>query len=196
MPGEYPNTYQKARKTACLTQEQAAERLELSAESLKQYELGKRVPSNAVVWRMVQIYGTPWLALEHLRDTSEALGVLPEQITVQALPTAVIQLINQVFNFADRHRDRQLLRIAEDGVIDDTERPEFDDIVRDLDGIVGAALQVKFTPGIKKDRSAAANAERSGSGRFLSTNNSKSIIAQRGEYSQGPIFAGKEVLSW
>lgn len=151
MPGEYLNPYQKARKTTCLTQEQAAERLGLSAESLKQYELGKRVPSNAVVWQMVQIYDTSWLALEHLRDTSEALGVLPE-VTVQSLPTAAIQLINRVLDFADRHRDRQLLRIAEDGVIDEAERPEFDDIVRDLDGIVGAALQVKFTPGIKKGR--------------------------------------------
>ena len=151
MPGEYLNPYQKARKTTCLTQEQAAERLGLSAESLKQYELGKRVPANAVVWQMVQIYDTSWLALEHLRDTSEALGVLPE-VTVQSLPTAAIQLINRVLDFADRHRDRQLLRIAEDGVIDDAERPEFDDIVRDLDGIVGAALQVKFTPGIKKGR--------------------------------------------
>ena len=151
MPGEYLNPYQKARKTTCLTQEQAAERRGLSTESLKQYELGKRVPANAVVWQMVQIYDTSWLALEHLRDTSEALGVLPE-VTVQSLPTAAIQLINRVLDFADRHRDRQLLRIAEDGVIDEAERPEFDDIVRDLDGIVGAALQVKFTPGIKKGR--------------------------------------------
>ena len=151
MPGEYLNPYQKARKTTCLTQEQAAERLGLSTESLKQYELGKRVPANAVVWQMVQIYDTSWLALEHLRDTSEALGVLPE-VTVQSLPTAAIQLINRVLDFADRHRDRQLLRIAEDGVIDEAERPEFDDIVRDLHGIVGAALQVKYTPGIKKGR--------------------------------------------
>ena len=159
MPGEYLNPYQKARKTTCLTQEQAAERLGLSTESLKQYELGKRVPSNAVVWQMVQIYDTSWLALEHLRDTSEALGVLPE-VTVQSLPTAAIQLINRVLDFADRHRDRQLLRIAEDGVIDEEERPEFDDIVRDLDGIVGAALQVKFTPGIKKGRLDAGTSKR------------------------------------
>lgn len=159
MPGEYLNPYQKARKTTCLTQEQAAERLGLSTESLKQYELGKRVPSNAVVWQMVQIYDTSWLALEHLRDTSEALGVLPE-VTVQSLPTAAIQLINRVLDFADRHRDRQLLRIAEDGVIDEAERPEFDDIVQDLDGIVGAALQVKFTPGIKKGRLDAGTSKR------------------------------------
>ena len=146
MPGEYMNPYQKARKTTCLTQEQAAERLELSAESLKQYELGKRVPSNAVVWQMVQIYDTSWLALEHLRDTSEALGVLPE-VTVQSLPTAAIQLINRVLDFADRHRDRQLLRIAEDGVIDEKERPIFNEIVRELNDIIGAAYSLRYAGG-------------------------------------------------
>ena len=146
-----PNIYQAARKESCLTQEQAAERLDVSETTVKAWEQGTRVPDNETVARMAELYGTPWLALEHLRDTSEALGVLPE-VTVQSLPTAAIQLINRVLAFADRHRDRQLLRIAEDGVIDDAERPEFDDIVRDLDGIVGAALQVKFTPGIKKGR--------------------------------------------
>ena len=49
MPGEYLNPYQKARKTTCLTQEQAAERLGLSAETPKQSELGQRVPSTPVV---------------------------------------------------------------------------------------------------------------------------------------------------
>ena len=176
MPGEYLNPYQKARKTTCLTQEQAAERLGLSAESLKQYELGKRVPSNAVVWQMVQIYDTSWLALEHLRDTSEALGVLPE-VTVQSLPTAAIQLINRVLDFAEHHRDRQLLRIAEDGVIDDTERPEFDDIVRDLDGIVGAALQVKYTS-TKKDRPDGGTSKRSVQG-LTSENDCKTIVSHR-----------------
>lgn len=178
MPGEYLNPYQKARKTTCLTQEQAAERLGLSAESLKQYELGKRVPSNAVVWQMVQIYDTSWLALEHLRDTSEALGVLPE-VTVQSLPTAAIQLINRVLDFADRHRDRQLLRIAEDGVIDEAERPEFDDIVRDLDGIVGAALQVKFTPGIKKGRLDAGTSKRQDLGLASEINRKNNIPHMR-----------------
>lgn len=93
---------------------------------------------------MAELYGTPWLALEHLKQAGGTLGVLPE-VTVQSLPTAAITLINRVLDFADRHRDRQLLRIAEDGIIDETERPDFDAICRDLDGIVGAALQVKYT---------------------------------------------------
>ena len=39
----------------------------------------------------------------------------------------------------------ELLTIAEDGIIDEAERPMFDEITGDLDGIIGAALQVKYT---------------------------------------------------
>ena len=160
-----PNIYQAARKEGCLTQEQAAERLEVSETTVKAWEQGARVPDNETVAQMAELYGTPWLALEHLRSAGGALGVIPE-ITVQSLPTAAITLINRVLEFAERHRDRQLLRIAEDGVIDEKERPDFDEICRDLDGIVGAALQVKYTsdaPDKKKERPEAATSKRSGS---------------------------------
>ena len=98
---------------------------------------------------------------------------------MQSLPTAAITLINRVLDFAERHRDRQLLRIAEDGIIDEKERPDFDAICRDLDGIVGAALQVKYTsdapPKTKKERPEAATSERSVQG-LASKNDSKIII--------------------
>lgn len=145
MSENYPSIYQTGRKSTCLSQESAAELLEISVESLKAYETGLRVPPNAVVYQMAALYGAPWLALLHLQGTSGALGVLPEDIRVRPLPTAAIELINRVLEFAEQHRDRQLLRIAEDGIIDDQERPAFDAIVEDLDGIIKAALQVKFT---------------------------------------------------
>ena len=141
-----PNIYQAARKESCLTQEQAAERLEVSETTVKAWEQGTRVPDNETVARMTELYETPWLALEHLKQVGGVLGVLPE-VNVQSLPTAAITLINRVLDFAERHRDRQLLRIAEDG-------------------IVGAALQVKYTsdapPKAKKERPEAATSERSG----------------------------------
>ena len=176
-----PNIYQAARKDGCLTQEQAAERLEVSETTVKAWEQGARVPDNETVARMAELYGTPWLALEHLKQAGGTLGVIPE-VTVQSLPTAAITLINRVLDFAERHRDRQLLRIAEDGIIDKTERPDFDDICRDLDGIVGAALQVKYTsdapPEIKKERPVAGTTRRSVQG-LASENDSKIIIAHR-----------------
>ena len=186
-----PNIYQAARKDGCLTQEQAAERLEVSETTVKAWEQGARVPDNETVARMAELYGTPWLALEHLKQAGGALGVLPE-VTVQSLPTAAITLINRVLDFAERHRDRQLLRIAEDGVIDEKERPDFDDICRDLDGIVGAALQVKYTsdaPDKKKERPEAATSKRSGSANF-SASDCRNIISHRQRIARAS-FAGE-----
>ena len=177
MERKYPNLYQRARLSTGMSQERAAELLGLSPESLKQYEGGKTVPKDETVARMVEVYSCPWLALEHAQAT-DRLGVLPE-VNVQSLPTAAITLINRVLDFAERHRDRQLLRIAEDGIIDEAERPDFDAICRDLDGIVGAALQVKYTsdapPKTKKERPEAATSERSVQG-LASKNYSKIII--------------------
>ena len=186
-----PNIYQAARKEGCLTQEQAAERMEVSETTVKAWEQGARVPDNETVARMAELYGTPWLALEHLRSAGSTLGVIPE-ITVQSLPTAAITLINRVLDFAERHRDRQLLRIAEDGIIDEEERPDFDDICRDLDGIVGAALQVKYTsdaPDKKKERPEAGTSKRSGSANF-SASDCKNIISHRQRIARAS-FAGE-----
>ena len=186
-----PNIYQAARKEGCLTQEQAAERLEVSETTVKAWEQGTRVPDNETVARMAELYGTPWLALEHLRSAGSTLGVIPE-ITVQSLPTAAITLINRVLDFAERHRDRQLLRIAEDGIIDEKERPDFDAICRDLDGIVGAALQVKYTsdaPDKKKERPEAATSKRSGSANF-SASDCRNIISHRQRIARAS-FAGE-----
>ena len=186
-----PNIYQAARKESCLTQEQAAERLDVSETTVKAWEQGTRVPDNETVARMAELYDTPWLALEHLRSAGSTLGVIPE-ITVQSLPTAAITLINRVLDFAERHRDRQLLRIAEDGVIDEKERPDFDDICRDLDGIVGAALQVKYTsdaPDKKKERPEAGTSKRSGSANF-SASDCRNIISHRQRIARAS-FAGE-----
>ena len=186
-----PNIYQAARKEGCLTQEQAAERLDVSETTVKAWEQGTRVPDNETVARMAELYGTPWLALEHLKQAGGALGVLPE-VTVQSLPTAAITLINRVLDFAERHRDRQLLRIAEDGVIDEKERADFDAIVQDLDGIVGAALQVKYTsdaPDKKKERPEAASSKRSGSANF-SASDCRNIISHRQRIARAS-FAGE-----
>ena len=186
-----PNIYQAARKEGCLTQEQAAERLDVSETTVKAWEQGTRVPDNETVARMAELYGTPWLALEHLKQAGGALGVIPE-VTVQSLPTAAITLINRVLDFAERHRDRQLLRIAEDGIIDEKERPDFDAIVQDLDGIVGAALQVKYTsdaPDKKKERPEAGTSKRSGSANF-SASDCRNIISHRQRIARAS-FAGE-----
>ena len=171
----YPNMYQRARKVTLLTQEEAAERLGISPETLKRYEGGRLTPPDETVARMCSVYGVPWLALEHAKAT-DRLGVLPE-VEPKPLPMATISLTNRLRDAADRLAG--LLRIAEDGVIDDTERPEFDDIVEDLRETIAAAYQVIYADGTKKERPEAGTSKRSCSQRKHPENHCKAIVPQK-----------------
>nr|DAE00792.1 MAG TPA: Helix-turn-helix XRE-family like protein [Siphoviridae sp. ctEqU3] len=151
-----PNLYQRARLSTGLTQERAAELLNLSPESLKQYEGGRRIPPDETVARMVEAYRCPWLALEHAQAT-DRLGVLPKA-EPRPLPMASIALRNRLQDATGRLD--ALLRIAEDGVIDEAERPEFDSIVVELRETMAAIYQVIYS-GAKRERPEAATSERS-----------------------------------
>ena len=153
-----PNLYQRARLSTGMTQERAAELLGLSVESLKQYEGGRTVPKDETVARMVEVYRLPWLALEHSQAT-DTLGVLPE-VEPRPLPLASIALRNRLHDATGRLD--ALLRIAEDGVIDEEERPEFDDIVAELRETMTAIYQVIYSGATqKKERPDTGMSERS-----------------------------------
>lgn len=173
----YPNIYQRGRKTTLLTQEEAAERLHISPETLKRYEGGRLTPPDETVARMCEVYGVRWLALEHAKAT-DRLGILPE-LEPKPLPMATISLTNRLRDAADRLAG--LLRIAEDGVIDDAERPEFDNIVQDLRETIAAAYQVIYADGTKKERPDGGTSKRSVSQEVRPENDCKNSIA----YSRG-----------
>ena len=175
MAALYPNIYQRARKTTLLTQEEAAERLHISPETLKRYEGGRLTPPDETVARMCEVYGVSWLALEHAKAT-DRLGILPE-LEPKPLPMATISLTNRLRDAADRLAG--LLRIAEDGVIDDAERPEFDDIVQDLRETIAAAYQVIYADGAKKERPEAGTSKRSVSQRKTPENHCNHSISQK-----------------
>ena len=175
MAALYPNIYQRGRKTTLLTQEEAAERLHISPETLKRYEGGRLTPPDETVARMCSVYGVPWLALEHAKAT-DRLGVLPE-VEPKPLPMATISLTNRLRDAADRLAG--LLRIAEDGVIDDAERPEFDTIVQDLRETIAAAYQVIYADGAKKERPEAGTSKRSCSQRKHPENHCNHSISQK-----------------
>lgn len=173
----YPNIYQRGRKTTLLTQEEAAERLHISPETLKRYEGGRLTPPDETVARMCEVYGVRWLALEHAKAT-DRLGILPE-LEPKPLPMATISLTNRLRDAADRLAG--LLRIAEDGVIDDAERPEFDNIVQELRETIAAAYQVIYADGAKKERPDGGTSKRSVSQAVRPENDCKNSIA----YSRG-----------
>ena len=89
MQRKEPNIYKSARSRAGLTQERAAEMLALSVESVKAYETGVRVPPDATVSAMAEVYGLPGLRLEHARATDE-LGIIPEDARPRSFPLAAM----------------------------------------------------------------------------------------------------------
>lgn len=193
MPGNDPTIYKKARKTTHLTQEEAAEDLGLSVESLKAYEQGGRTPPNPVVERMAHLYGTPWLRLEHLLEISRDLGVLPEEIPVRDLPASALALFNRDAQLSPGCR--RLLLIAEDGVVDEGELADFQRISANILAVVAAGLQVLYAagPGIKEDRPKAGTFKRSGVGLRPKTI-AKSLYHDSAK-TQALIFPGEEVSS-
>lgn len=147
MQDNYRNISKIARQTAGLTQERFAEALDLSIESIRLYESGKGMPSDDVVTRMIEVSGQPVLGYWHLLNKSRvAADILPE-VSECSLPQAVIQLICRIRDFGERHRTDDLMNIAADGRIDDTERELFDSIVAELDAVVQAAMTVKYAKG-------------------------------------------------
>ena len=92
---------------------------------------------------MAICYDAQHLAFQHLRETNSMYGSIVPAVPDCSVLEASAKLINRIYEFADSHSDRRLMRIAEDNVIDQDERPEFDAILEDLQEIVEAALAVK-----------------------------------------------------
>ncbi len=140
MQRDCKNIYQTARKIAGLTQERAAELLDLSPRSLADYEAGARVPPNEVVDLMVTVYNSQLLEVQHIRETARFARELLPEIPPMGLPEAVLTLVDAVYDFADDRLDRELIDIARDGVISEDERERFGRVVEKIRAITAAAI--------------------------------------------------------
>ena len=194
MAGRDPSIYQRARKETCLTQEQAAEQLSVSVETVKAWEQGQRVPRPEDVERMQALYGAPWLGRAYTSATCGRLGAVPA-VDLRQLPEAVLALINRATELADDYR--RLMRIAEDGVIDEREAPEFGRIADNIRDVIAASYAVLYAeapPGKKRDRLTGGTVKRSGSRacRGQTKNDCKYSIAHSRRIAS-PSFAGEGV---
>ena len=147
MKDEYRNIYKSARLTAGRTQERWAEMIGVSVEAVRQYEAGRILPGDNVVTAMVEVAGLPVLGYWHLCQKSRVAGELLPEVERLPLSEAVIGLLLELHGFSEADRGRDLMRLAKDGRIDAAERGTFEAIGRELDGIVRAAMQVKFARG-------------------------------------------------
>ena len=136
----YRNIYQTARELKGLTQEAAAERLDISVDSLGAYEQDRRRPPDSTVLRMAQLYDFPYLCYQHIAS-GELGGVLPE-VTPTSLEQATMRLVRLIGKFAKSCRLDQLLEINEDGRITAEERPLHDAIMAELRDITSTYLEL------------------------------------------------------
>lgn len=137
------NLYASCRRRTGMTQEAWAEKLDVSVESVKRYETDVRIPPLHIVKVMADLSGDESLAYRFLAKTTQELDVLPDIDSVN-LQAATIRLMNRMARFAAKARDRQLLEIAEDGIISAEEKPLYDEIMDELSGLVSAFYQLRY----------------------------------------------------
>lgn len=137
------NIYKAARMASGLTQERAAELLGCATRTIAAYEQSERIPFDDIVVRMIDIYGTPFLGNQHLRQTSKIACELLPDVAPTNLPQAVLHLQCELNRFLAL-RD-EMIDITEDGVISDAEKPRWAAVTTALDNVCQAILSVKFS---------------------------------------------------
>lgn len=137
------NLYASCRRRTGMTQEAWAEKLNISVESVKRYETDVRIPPIPVVRKMADLCGDALVGYKYIVKVSQELEVLPDIDSVN-LQAATIRLMNRMARFASKARDRQLLEIAEDGIISAEEKPLYDEIMDELSGLVSAFYQLRY----------------------------------------------------
>lgn len=142
MVQEYRNIYQIARESKGLTQEKASELMDISVDSLRAYEGGKRIPPDKIVIKMIEIYDTQYLAYQHLKTSAEVGQKYLPNIEIRELPLAILRLQKEVSDFI-KCKDI-MIEITCDGIIDDKERPQWNQIMKELDDVVEAIMALKF----------------------------------------------------
>lgn len=154
---EYRNVYQTARNNANLTQESAAERLNLSVDSLRKYETDQRRPPDEVVSRMTQVYHSTYLGYLHL--LSGPLGWILPSVEPKTLEQSTLRFSRLVEKLPRDGRLYHLAEINEDGIISADEMPLSNAIMLQVSEITETALELHFaTLGQKESAQAAATA--------------------------------------
>ncbi len=140
------NIYRNARKAAGLTQERWAEVLGISVESVRLYETGAGMPSDAIVLRMAEVAGQHIICYWHLLQKSRvAAEVLPE-LEEKPLPEAVLSLLAALQEFT-RDGMQDLIRIGADGAVDEGERDAYTYAMAQLEALISAGLHMRYAEG-------------------------------------------------
>ena len=128
------NIYQDAREERGLTQEQAAELIGISVESLRAYECGKRPPSSTTAVMMSNVYDNKALRYQHLKNTDPIANAILPDFMVKNFAETVLKLIKELNEV--EALIPTLIAIAADGIIDESERPTWEKVRKEFDDVV------------------------------------------------------------
>lgn len=142
MVQQYRNIYQIARESTGLTQEKSSEYLDISVDSLRAYEGGKRIPPDHIVIKMIEVYDTQYLAYQHLKTSDEVGKAYLPNIEIKDLPLAILKLQKEVNDFL-KLKD-EMIDITSDGIIDEKEKDRWEIIMKELNDISDAIMSLKF----------------------------------------------------
>lgn len=135
--------YKTARETKGYTQEKAAELLNVSVGSIQAYEGGKTQVPNDIVVEMCNIYGNERLAYQHLRLSAVGKMVLPDIDEKVSFTVSMLMFLKQA-NDLIAYKD-DLIVIGADGVIDESERKRFDEIITQMGKFKATIYNLEFS---------------------------------------------------
>lgn len=183
------NIYQSARVAAGLTQEQAAEALNLGETTLRGYESGRVTPPDETVVLMAEAYQTPWLRLAH-GASRDKLGLLPEDAGPLPMEQSALRMCRQLRELEPHVR--RYMEIAEDGAVDKSEEIDLQAVQAAVGRFVATCLAVQC---IKKDRPDVGASKRSSPAEEMENHKTmnKSIIPKIPQ-DASKIDAGKAVI--
>ncbi len=145
------NVYFVARKRAAMynerlySREGAAELLGISVSTLADYELGntKVVPVDKVVL-MADLYNAPELKTGYCKHECPICSYLPVATEAKGLEGITLRLMKRL-DYDELNRiKKELVDITEDGIIDETEKPELKKILAFLDEVAESISELKI----------------------------------------------------
>lgn len=127
------------------SREGAAELLGISVSTLADYELGntKVVPVDKVVL-MADLYNAPELKTGYCKHECPICSYLPVATEVKGLEGITLRLMKRLDCDELNRIKKELVDITEDGIIDETEKPELKKILAFLDEVAESISELKI----------------------------------------------------
>jgi transcriptional regulator with XRE-family HTH domain len=134
--------FRVARNAACLSREEAAQRLYIGSRTLADYESGRTIAPPDVVMRMSEVYQEPTLPADYCAKVCPIGQVLAHSIDRSEFAVTVLRVLKE---FADVERLKdQLIQIAADGRICEKEVADFKEIMKEMIELERWIVELKY----------------------------------------------------